>query len=95
MPAKITREKSLQETDPAVRTGITALGVLGALSATVLMGSEILFADAAAIWAVSGFLHLAGAALIVLAGVFSLPAIWACVAVARLAWQVETDPENR
>ncbi|MEZ5812114.1 MAG: hypothetical protein R3D45_11945 [Rhizobiaceae bacterium] len=94
MSQQTAKEQSLPATDPSIHNKITALGILGALAATVLMGSEIAFADAAAIWALSGFLHVAGITLIVLGVAVSLPAVWACIAIARLAWRAESDPRN-
>lgn len=73
---------------------ITFESLLGTVSVTVLIDTQLLCAAGAAIWALGGYLALSAIPLFLLAAAIGLPALWGCVVVARLAFEAETAAEN-
>ncbi|WP_299811563.1 hypothetical protein [uncultured Roseibium sp.] len=73
---------------------LTASSLLSVVSATVLIDSLILVFSCLIIWSVGGYLMLSLIPFAILTLTVGLPTVWACVAVAVLAFHAETDPEN-
>jgi len=73
---------------------ITFGSVTAAVSATVLIDTLILTFAFLILWSIGGYLAMS----LVPFAVFSLlilgPTVWACVKVAMLAFEAETDPAN-
>lgn len=89
--ASTINEKSQKECRQRV---LTFSSLLSVVAATVLIDSLIITMAAATIWATGGYLHLSLVpfSALVLAGAGLT--IWACVSVAFLAFDAETDPLN-
>ncbi|MCX2724960.1 hypothetical protein [Roseibium salinum] len=64
------------------------------VSATVLIDTLILVFAGMTVWAVGGYLKLALVPLALLTLAVAVPTMWACVSVAVLAFDAETNPEN-
>ena len=66
----------------------------GIVIITLFYDIELLIVAAAATWSISSLLALPPAASVVFAVLVAIPTLWACIAVAILAWNAETDPER-
>lgn len=66
----------------------------GIVIITLFYDIELLIVAAAAVWSISSLLDLPPAASVVFAAMVAIPTLWACIAVAILAWDKETDPER-
>lgn len=73
---------------------LTFSSLLSVVWATVLIDTLILIIAAATVWAVGGYLRLPLIPFAVLALAGAVATIWACVSVAVLAYDAETDPAN-
>jgi hypothetical protein len=73
---------------------ITLASIAAILSFTLFVDSEVVAIVAATVWSVSKMLHLPFVISAALAALLSVPALWACIAVAIKAYDVETDPAN-
>ncbi|MDV2967876.1 hypothetical protein [Nitratireductor aquimarinus] len=73
---------------------VTLLQMLGFVSVTLFVSTEVAVASAAGVWGLSGLLHLNSVGEIVLAVIVGLPALYAMVRCGQLAFEAETDPEN-
>lgn len=73
---------------------LTAAGLMTAIGAIVLIGSEIWLAAFASLWAFDGFFNLSTTADIILAALILPPAAWATWKVVVMAISAESDPEN-
>ncbi|HSM42445.1 MAG TPA: hypothetical protein VK862_16970 [Afifellaceae bacterium] len=69
---------------------LAALG--GILIVTLFFDSELLIAAAAMVWSLASLLNLPPAVTIAFAALVAIPTLWACVAVAILVYDRETDP---
>ncbi|WP_295814242.1 hypothetical protein [uncultured Nitratireductor sp.] len=76
------------------RHKLTLAQVIGFVSVTIFVSTEVAAASAAGIWGLSGLLHLQTAGEIVLSVIIGVPALFAMVRCAQLAFAAETDPEN-
>ncbi|POF32102.1 hypothetical protein [Roseibium marinum] len=83
-----------EDTERGRRRVLTPGSLLSVVSATVLIDSLILVFSCLIIWSVGGYLMLSLVPFGILTLAVALPAVWACVAVAVLAFHAETDPEN-
>jgi hypothetical protein len=72
--------------------GIAA--IFAVITVTLFIDTEILAVTAAALWAMSGLFAIPAIFLAVLGVAVSIPALWACIAVAILVFNAETDPAN-
>ncbi|MCC0037961.1 MAG: hypothetical protein H6893_03060 [Brucellaceae bacterium] len=70
---------------------IPAGAILGAIAVTTLIGTEIVSVLAAAVWAVTGLLHLGPATTFVLAIAAGLPGLVSVGLLAILAINAEVD----
>lgn len=73
---------------------ITLASVAALLSFTLFVDTEVIAVVAATVWSVSTMLHLPLALSAVLAALLAVPALWACIAVAIMAFDAGTDPAN-
>lgn len=73
---------------------LTFSSLLSVVWATVLIDTLILIIAAATVWAVGGYLRLPLIPFAVLALAGAVATIWACVSVAVLAYNAETDPAH-
>ena len=74
---------------PSARPALTWLALLGFTGVFTFVATEVLAMSAAAVWAVSGLFQLGHIAVIVLAVVVAIPALWALAMTAWLAWRSE------
>lgn len=68
--------------------------LLGVISVTILIGTQLFILAAAGTWALGGLLHLAFPSILVLAALFGIVALWGSVIIAQLAYEAETAPDN-
>ena len=68
--------------------------MVGFLSVSLFIATEVAAASGAGIWAISGLLGLNAAGTGVLGAVIGLPALYAVYQCTRLAMASETDPVN-
>jgi len=73
---------------------LSIAAILAAAFVTLFIVTEILLAAAATVWALAGLFHLHMAAIVVLAVIIGVPAIWGSVVTGMMAFAAETDPEN-
>lgn len=68
--------------------------LLGFVSVTLFVASEVVAATGAGVWALSGLLGLGLTGTEVLAALFGVPALYVIFKCAQLALIAETDPAN-
>jgi hypothetical protein len=73
---------------------ISFSSIAGVVSATILIDTLILTFAFLTLWAVGGYLGLSLIPFAILTLFVLLPTVWACVKVAILAFDAETDPAN-
>ncbi|WP_292894337.1 MULTISPECIES: hypothetical protein [unclassified Nitratireductor] len=78
----------------APRRRLTLAQILGFVSVTLFISTEVATASAAGIWGLSGLLHLQTVGEIILSVIIGIPALFAMVRCGQLAFAAETDPEN-
>lgn len=72
----------------------TLARVVGCVSVSLFIATEIAVAGGAGIWAISGLLGASAAGTMILAVMIGLPALYAIYKCTRLAMEAETDPLN-
>ncbi len=83
----------------AAKTGevqriVTFYTVLGAISVTLFVMTEIVATSTITVWAVAGYFHLSKIPTVILAVIATLLCLWVLGIVFKLAMNAETDPEN-
>ena len=73
---------------------ITFSSVVGFVSITILIDTMILTFAYIFLWAMEGLFKLSLLPFAILSLLVLLPSIWACVKIAILAFDAETDPAN-
>ncbi|KFB09226.1 hypothetical protein [Nitratireductor basaltis] len=73
---------------------VTLSSIAGAIAVALFVSVEVLAAAGAALWSISGLMHLGQMASTILAIVLGLPTLWAVAKICQLSWAAETDPEN-
>ncbi len=68
--------------------------LLGFISISVFLATEIASFAAARVWSVSGMLHLGVTMTWLLAAAVAAPSLYAIAKVSILAYQAQTDPQN-
>jgi hypothetical protein len=72
----------------------TLMRVIGMVSVTLFIATEVLAAYGAGVWALSGLIGLGGTGTMVLGAILGLPAVYAIAKCAQLAFLAEMDPAN-
>jgi hypothetical protein len=73
---------------------ITFGSVMAVISATVLIDTLILTFAFLILWSVGGYLAMSLMPFAIFSLLILVPTVWACVRVAMLAFEAETDPAN-
>lgn len=73
---------------------ITFSSIAGAIAVALFVSVELLAAMGAALWSISGLMHLGQTASIILACILAIPTLWAVTKICQYSWAAETDPEN-
>ena len=68
--------------------------LLGFVSISVFLVTEIVVTAGAAIWSLSGLLGLGDAGIWVLGAILAVPSLYAIGMVVLLAWEAQTNPEH-
>ncbi|WP_265515558.1 hypothetical protein [Nitratireductor luteus] len=76
------------------RPALTLMRIVGLVSVTLFVATEIVAATGAGLWALTGLLGLGEVGTLVVGAVLGLPALYAVYICARLAFKAEMDPAN-
>ncbi|MCT7374678.1 hypothetical protein [Chelativorans salis] len=68
--------------------------LLGFISVSVFVATEITAGVAAAVWSISGVLHLGTFPTILLGTLIGIPGLYGIIKSTMMAFEAETDPEN-
>lgn len=68
--------------------------LLGFISISVFLATEIAVTAGAAIWSLSGLLGLGDAGIWVLGAILAVPSLYAIGMVVLLAWEAQTNPDH-
>jgi len=94
MKFRIPFMPDLPKPRPITGRVITLASIAALLSFTLFIDTEVVAVVAAVVWSVSTVLHLPLAVAAGLAALLAVPAVWACIAVAIMAFDAGTDPAN-
>lgn len=95
MKIRIPFMPDLPRPKPVARRVVTAGAIAGILAVTLFLDGELIGVVVAAVWSLSSIFHLPWAFCAILATALAVPALWACIAVAIMVYDAETDPANR
>lgn len=76
------------------RPAFTLMRIVGLVSVTLFVATEIIAATGAGIWALTGLLGFGDVGALVVGAILGLPALYAIWLCACLAFKAEMDPAN-